>query len=541
MYCSNSENSDTYWFGSYINSTDNLAWPMEPGIGNDSKSMAFTFSELHMRTLVEHLFTNTDGFAIHLDDLHPWYIQRMTYGSPERAYFCFSLKSSTEPYLKPEYNQYPTHEDKYWTFKFRIFMGKDIRAVYQAATGNSFAYIKRPLTFDRLLFESVIWNVEDTSIVAQKPVNDSGTFEGFLKTLKMISPSDEKILFNFHRFWHADNIFQLDENMFSHDIATFIANLTNQNAFLCLTVPLLLSFKLKNDNIKSNFSRKEEYLNMINNLSSFKVPSFRLSSQTVTAFEEEDDVHLLTKYPTLLKTTSLEAVYSAAGQRSLMTPFVSKSTRFATPVLLTLQYNPAIDEFDTLPALLKQILTLSLAGYSLAVPQISAETLTTLPKYSEFLKFLQVAIFSPGGLYLSIPYWKLSSGYSKEQQQTVENLLKIHRKYLLPLKMDLAEKWLKTGEPILRPMWYAAPNDPNSWPVVDQFMLGPNVLPLLVFKNYTSERRTVYLPPGKWTLHVNGIPTNVTYEIPAKVLECFPQILQNLTADKVYYLTRVVT
>jgi len=67
-----------------------------------------------------------------------------------------------------------------------------------------------------------------------------------------------------------------------------------------------------------------------------------------------------------------------------------------------------------------------------------------------------------------------------------------------PHIIELAKQRVQTGRPIMRPMWYAAPEDAKSYKVGDQFMVGDNlvVAPVVI---WGQRERTVYLPLGTWT------------------------------------------
>jgi alpha-glucosidase (family GH31 glycosyl hydrolase) len=66
-----------------------------------------------------------------------------------------------------------------------------------------------------------------------------------------------------------------------------------------------------------------------------------------------------------------------------------------------------------------------------------------------------------------------------------------------PLIYRLAQAAPKSGEPILRPLWYNDPADPNSLAITDQFMVGADVLVAPVVEKGAVSRR-VYLPKGEW-------------------------------------------
>ena len=59
------------------------------------------------------------------------------------------------------------------------------------------------------------------------------------------------------------------------------------------------------------------------------------------------------------------------------------------------------------------------------------------------------------------------------------------------------------GTPIMRPLFYDFPDDPEAWEVDDEYLFGPDVLvaPIL----FESEReRDVYLPEGMWRSALDG-------------------------------------
>lgn len=63
--------------------------------------------------------------------------------------------------------------------------------------------------------------------------------------------------------------------------------------------------------------------------------------------------------------------------------------------------------------------------------------------------------------------------------------------------------FLYTGAPIIRPVWWIAPEDPIALRIDCEFLLGDSLLvaPILDPGN-TS--RNVYLPHGQWTDVLNG-------------------------------------
>ncbi|HZR29958.1 MAG TPA: glycoside hydrolase family 31 protein [Terriglobales bacterium] len=72
-----------------------------------------------------------------------------------------------------------------------------------------------------------------------------------------------------------------------------------------------------------------------------------------------------------------------------------------------------------------------------------------------------------------------------------------------PYVYELATRARTTGEPILAPLWYHAPLDANTYKIVDEYMVGGDVVvaPVLI-KGATS--RDIYLPEGNWRDYNSG-------------------------------------
>ena len=82
----------------------------------------------------------------------------------------------------------------------------------------------------------------------------------------------------------------------------------------------------------------------------------------------------------------------------------------------------------------------------------------------------------------------------------VENICReyIELRYrLLPYIYTLFWEATNTGAPILRPLLYQFPNDPQTYTLSDQVMLGSSLLAAPVYRPGV-EQRAVYLPEGRW-------------------------------------------
>jgi hypothetical protein len=77
------------------------------------------------------------------------------------------------------------------------------------------------------------------------------------------------------------------------------------------------------------------------------------------------------------------------------------------------------------------------------------------------------------------------------------------RARFFPYIWKLAEDVPKTGEPIIRPVWYNFPNDHDADAVMDEFMLGTDVLVAPVVQK-GAVKRDIYLPRGHWREFATG-------------------------------------
>lgn len=97
------------------------------------------------------------------------------------------------------------------------------------------------------------------------------------------------------------------------------------------------------------------------------------------------------------------------------------------------------------------------------------------------------------------------SGGPNEVWSYGEEAYGIFRKYLFlrermkPYIRRLMAAAHEKGTPVIRPLFYDFPSDPEAWRVEDQFMFGPDVLVAPVL-SLGERRRAVYLPSGSdWT------------------------------------------
>ena len=119
--------------------------------------------------------------------------------------------------------------------------------------------------------------------------------------------------------------------------------------------------------------------------------------------------------------------------------------------------------------------------------------------------------------------------YGEEAERIFTNAIRLResmRDYMREVMKDAHEN----GSPVIRPLFYDYPDDPECWDRKDEHLLGPDILVAPVLEPDITERK-VYLPRGdQWTLlgakdsHAGG--QYVTVETP---LDRIPVFLKNGT------------
>ena len=50
-----------------------------------------------------------------------------------------------------------------------------------------------------------------------------------------------------------------------------------------------------------------------------------------------------------------------------------------------------------------------------------------------------------------------------------------HQDFVVPLILKYAEEWKTSRNPIYRPVWWVSPDDPNTFTINDEFLIGDEV------------------------------------------------------------------
>ncbi|KAF6018924.1 KIAA1161 [Bugula neritina] len=144
-------------------------------------------------------------------------------------------------------------------------------------------------------------------------------------------------------------------------------------------------------------------------------------------------------------------------------------------------------------------LTFGLLGYPFVLPDmIGGNAYEGVEVEQElFVRWLQVNIFLPA-IQFSIPPWQFDE---RTVNYTIE-MLNI-RESKSSVFDQVSQEAVDFGWPMVRPLWWIAPNDSNCFTIDDEFLLGNDILVAPIVEK-GARSRDIYLPNGKWQDMMNN-------------------------------------
>uniref|UniRef100_T1J1V8 Glycoside hydrolase family 31 N-terminal domain-containing protein n=1 Tax=Strigamia maritima TaxID=126957 RepID=T1J1V8_STRMM len=156
------------------------------------------------------------------------------------------------------------------------------------------------------------------------------------------------------------------------------------------------------------------------------------------------------------------------------------------------------------------VLQMGLSGYPFVLADpIGGGDAEQRPEPKLYVRWLQLATFLPS-MHFSWDFWS----YDNATLEIAKSMIKLRSTYSDTI-VNLAKTAAETGIPMVRPLWWIAPNDARALQVDDQFLLGNDILvaPIVTEK----DERDVYIPNGKWNDMVTNRPVAGPKVINAKV------------------------
>jgi len=186
--------------------------------------------------------------------------------------------------------------------------------------------------------------------------------------------------------------------------------------------------------------------------------------------------------------------------------------------------------WSSLQASVSQNLALSTIGYPFVeTDMIGGSSGQPAPTKEVLVRWAQSASYMPL-MYSStspVDTTDVTTGQQVDYDQQTVDLYReaiARHERLAPYIWDQVQHTLKTGDPIVRPLFFDFPRDRAGYTVADEWMLGPAVLSA---PNLTSAAaRDIHLPPGRWYdvnrgTTIKGPTTLKAYAAPLTVTPAF--------------------
>ncbi|XP_067840891.1 myogenesis-regulating glycosidase [Heptranchias perlo] len=185
-----------------------------------------------------------------------------------------------------------------------------------------------------------------------------------------------------------------------------------------------------------------------------------------------------------------------------------------------------------LKSLIPTALTMSILGYHFILPDMIGGNVypnktagsDEIPEPELYIRWLELSAFLPA-MQFSIPPWL----YDNEVLKIAYKFTQLRESLVVPLILRLAEETTQTGNPIIRPLWWIAPDDKVAQKVDTQFLIGDYLMVAPILEK-GKKARDIYLPDGKWQSFNGGL------------FDKTPILLTDFAVDldEVAYFTRMI-
>ena len=158
------------------------------------------------------------------------------------------------------------------------------------------------------------------------------------------------------------------------------------------------------------------------------------------------------------------------------------------------------DEKAGLQSIIPSVLTFGMIGYPFVLPDMiggnAYSDLETFgggayPDRELYIRWLQVNTLLPAMQFSVVPWI-----YDSEVLTITQKFIALREKYV-DVIVKLAEESVESGNPIVRPLWWIAPEDEHALTSGDEFLLGNDLLVAPVTVE-GARKRDIYLPAGSW-------------------------------------------
>ncbi|CAG2109246.1 unnamed protein product [Medioppia subpectinata] len=497
---------DQQWFSTY--EENEQRWPIDKNKHMSSPVAYSTNDHFHnpIGGIIEYLFLGSHGFAIFIERSAPLFIRRDTIS--ENQLLCFSGDYSKFPFdHAPHKNQIK--------IVIHLMASNDTKSVYRYAANN---WIQKPTGIPDERMST--WAKYHADITQQKVLD-------FAQEIKSHGFSNSQI--------EIDDKWEAKYGDFSFDTKKFpnpremVTKLKDNGYRVTLWVYPFINADC------DVFNKESQYLIKTQNNSIAVKDWWNGKGGHIDFTNKKAQQWFISRLQHIRDTTGIDSFKFDAGELG----WISADFKFndpvidETPVTLTQLYAETAAQLGNmietrvgcktqhlpifvrmldklsiwdynggLKTLIPTALMMSIGGYSFVLPDmIGGNAYGNFPSKELYIRWLQLYIrwLQVNTLMPTIQFSITPWDFKESSQEVIDiskSMLKLHEQFT-PLIIELAKNSVKTGEPIMRPIWWIAPNDPKAFLIDDQFLVGNDLLVAPVTTD-KARKRDIYLPSGEW-------------------------------------------
>lgn len=505
------DSANVFWYGGLEESyqpwpMNNISLPLAPFVTGDA------YGQREIGNVIEPLFVSSYGFGIYFEETVPLYI---SFNHEIPGHFCFKGQTGVDtPYFQKEYVPHLAYHvcrshdvTNVWKQLSKLFISKPqgipSPQVFRYPIWSTWARYKGFIDQNKTLeFANNI--LGQRFGISQLEIDDNWTpkygdftfdtkkFPDASGMISKLTALGIPVTVWIHPFFNNDSMAFNELSKLGYLIKSKDELFTAITAWWRGQHAGILDV--------SNPKAVEWYLKKMSHLKSqFNVTSFKFDAGEVNWLPKEYSTSNQMSSPNYYSHLFAKMAYRAD------TMFKRQETRvgFKTqelPVLVRMIDRDSIWGHERgLKSLIPTALTFSMMGYPFILPDMiggnaydpSDLDKTVLPEAELFVRWLQVTTFMPT-LQFSVAPWEYN-----------ETIVNISRKFvdmhesISSRIISLARHCVDTGEPIVRPIWWIAPNDQDALRLDSEFLLGDEILVAPVLEQGATSR-DVYFPEGCW-------------------------------------------
>ncbi|XP_013788779.1 uncharacterized family 31 glucosidase KIAA1161-like [Limulus polyphemus] len=464
-------------------------------------------------SVIENYWITSSGFSVFVDRETPLAV---SFNDSQSGRLCFSAISEQHPYKKKDIYENRKHNED---LSYTICSGYNIKKVQEFSSKKWF---QRPEKVpDAKLFQHPVWstwakykaNISDEIVITF--ANEIST-HGFSHSILGIDDKWEscygEMEFDKQRFGEPKIMSQklkemgFDTLLWVHPFCSIMCESFKTGAQHGYWVknatghPLLVNWwngvgahlDITNTEAQEWFLKRLETLQ-----NKYNIDTFKFDAGEIAWLSEGFVLHdkRIENTPNKFSQLYSEMAHKLGSKVEVRVGFGSQHV----PILVRIfdRYS-SWDYGSGLKSIIPTVLTLGIIGYPFILPDMiggnnygNESATNVLPTKELYIRWVQVNTLLPT-LQFSIAPWQ----YDKETIKISQNMVHLHQKYS-SLIISLAEEAVTSGNPIIRPLWWVSPDDPETWVCDSQFLVGNDLLVAPVLEE-NAQHRDIYLPKGLW-------------------------------------------